>query len=81
MMTMKVKLARRRTENHARLCYDINKLNDTTIIKEFRATLCGKFAPLLLLDNIQDISIEMEKAINGTAMDMLGTYKKENILR
>ncbi|XP_069982173.1 craniofacial development protein 2-like [Penaeus vannamei] len=76
MMTMKVKLARR-TENHVRLCYDINKLNDTTIIEEFRATLGGKFAPILLLDNIQDISTEMEKAINATAMDMLGTYKKE----
>ncbi|XP_027212995.2 craniofacial development protein 2-like [Penaeus vannamei] len=77
MMTMKVKLASRRTENHARLCYDINKLNDTTIIEEFSATLGRKFAPLLLLDNIQNISTEMEKAVNDTAMDMLGTYKKE----
>nr|XP_027209727.1 uncharacterized protein LOC113803201 [Penaeus vannamei] len=53
---------------------------DVLIVQEFRATLGGKFAPLLLLDNIQEISTEMEKAINGTAMDMLGTYKKENIL-
>ena len=51
-LTMKLKLARRQKQNHARLRYDINKLKNKRILEEFRAILGGKFSPLLLLDNI-----------------------------
>ena len=48
MMTMKVTLASRQRQDYARLCYDIEKLKDTTISEKFRNTLGGKFAHLLL---------------------------------
>ena len=53
VMTMKVKLTRRQRQDQARLCCDIEKPKDPTILDELRATLGGEFAPLLLLDNIQ----------------------------
>ena len=77
MMTMKIKLARRQRQDYERLHYDIEKLKDPTTLEEFRNTLGGKFAPLLLLDNIQDISSKIENAINGTAKDVSGTCKKQ----
>ena len=56
IMAMKVKLIRRQRKDHTRLRYDIERLKDTAILDEFRATLGRKFTPLLLLDNIQDVS-------------------------
>ena len=78
MMTMKVKLTRRQRQDQARLCFDIEKLKDPTILNELRATLGGKFTPLLLLDSIQCISSQLENAINDTTRNVLGIYKKQN---
>ena len=47
------------------------------MFKEFRNTLGWKFAPLLLLDNIQDMSSQMENAINDTAKDVFCTCIKQ----
>ena len=77
MMTMKVKLTRKQRQDQARLCFNIEKLKGPTILNELRATLGGKFAPLLLLDNIQCISSQLENAINDTARNVLGICKKQ----
>ena len=77
MMTMKVKLTRRQRQDHTRLHFDIERLKDTAILDEFRDTLGRKFAPLFLLDNIQDVSSQMENVINDTSKDVFGICKKQ----
>ena len=62
-----------------RLKFDLDKLNDPLIAEQFKATLGGKFAPLLLFDensNIDDNVQTFEKATIETATDILG--KKTN---
>ena len=76
-MTVEMKLKKRSKHEQTRTRYDLNKLKDPAILRQFQAKLGGRFAPLLLLEDVQEISSEMKKVTNQTAEEVLGKQKME----
>ena len=75
MMTFKLKLKRLAKPKFTRLKFDLDKLNDPHIAEQFKATIGGKFGPLLLFENSSELeeSVEtFEKATIETATEILG---------
>ena len=55
MMTMKIKLKHSSKNRNTRVRYDLEKLKDEHILDIFQAQIGGRFAPLLLLNDPQDM--------------------------
>jgi hypothetical protein len=72
MMSMKLKLKKQQKKSNCRIKFDVDKLRDTDILSEFQANIRGKFAPLLLLDDPQDLANEMMEKMNEAAEEVLG---------
>ena len=51
MMTVKLKLKKVQSPVSTKIRFDINKLQDPEIAQRFKATVGGKFSPLLLLES------------------------------
>ena len=67
---------------YTRLKFDLEKLQDPLVADQFRASIGGKFGPLLLFNNDSDLESNIEtfeKATNETANEILGnkTTKKK----
>ena len=51
---------------HTRLKFDLEKLNNPNVLETFQAMICGKFAPLTIMDN-EDIDLDsMITTFNST---------------
>ena len=79
MMTFKLRLQRVKNQGSIRIRFSLEKLKDPNIAKIFRATIGGKFAPLLALEN-QDIDIDalinsFNSAVTETANNILGKHR------
>ena len=75
MTTFRVKLRRMAKPQYTRLKFDLDKLQDPLIVEQFQASIGGKFGPLLLFDDSNDIETNIEtfeKATIETATDILG---------
>ena len=60
--------------------YDLEKLKDRTLAKAFQAKICGKFAPLILLENenndIDTMITAMNIAVTETADEILSKHRR-----
>ena len=79
MMTFRVHLQRVKYQGSRRIKFSLEKLKDPNIAEIFRATIRGKFAPLLALEN-QDTEIDalintFNTAMTETANNILGKHR------
>ncbi|GFO17327.1 RNA-directed DNA polymerase from mobile element jockey-like [Plakobranchus ocellatus] len=56
MMTFALRLKKNKKRGNIRIKFDVDKLKDTNILTTFQANIGGRFAPLLVLDNDQDLT-------------------------
>ena len=75
MMTFKIRLNCRKKKNNNRVRFDLEKLKDPEIKKQYQQELQGRFAPLLLLNNVQEICDSFTNIVKETAKKVLGTTK------
>ena len=57
MMTFRLCIQRMKNQGNRKIRFSLEKLNDPNIAENFQATIGGKFAPLLALQN-QDTEID-----------------------
>ena len=79
MMTFRLHLQRVKNQGGIRTRFSLEKLTDPNIAESFRATIGGKFAPLLALEN-QDTKIDalinsFNTAVTETANNILGKHR------
>ena len=64
-----------------RIRFDLEKLNDPTVVSAFQATICGRFAPLaVLVDENADLDsmvTHFSKAVTDTAAELLGKQRRK----
>ena len=79
MMTFRLRPKRMKNQGNIRIRFSLEKLKGPNIAEFFRATIGGKFAPLLALEN-QDIKIDslinsFNTAVTETANKILGKHR------
>ena len=76
MMTFQTRLKNSRKPTEPRVMFDLEKLNDPTVMSAFQATIGGRFAPLpALVDEDADLDSRVthfNKAVTDTAAEPLG---------
>ncbi len=77
MTTMKLKLKKIRRPPSSRVKYDISRLSDAETLENFRIKIGGKFAPLLEMTEMQQITDLFTEGMNEVAMEILGKEKKK----
>jgi exonuclease III len=77
MMTMKTRLSRRSKPKNPRIRFNLEKLNDKSIAEEFQAKIGGKFAPLLLVEDIDELTEGFNQALTEVAQEVLGKQRKK----
>jgi len=55
-----------------RIKYNLEILKDPKVLEVFPATMCGRFAPLLFLEDPQELADSMTKELNEVAENVLG---------
>ena len=74
MMTFQTPLKNSRKPTQPRIRYDLEKLNDPTVMSAFQATIGGRFAPLAtLVDGDADLDsmvTHFNKAVTDTAAEL-----------
>ena len=75
MMTFQTHLKNSRKPTQPRIRFDLEKLNDPTVMSAFQATIGGRFAPLAtLVDEDADLDsmvTHFNKAVTGSGHDMV----------
>ena len=75
VMTFPTRLKNSRKPTHLRIRFDLEKLNDPTVMSAFQATIGGRFAPLAtLVDEDADLDsmvTNFNKAVTDTAAELL----------
>ena len=79
MMTFRLRLQRMKNQGNIRIRFSLGKLKDPNIAEFFRASIGGKFAPLLALES-QDTEIDtlinsFNTAVAETANTILGKHR------
>ena len=78
MMNFRVQLKGTKKLSNSRFKLDLEKLKHPTISEEFQATLGGKFAPLLLLEeDLKSITNTFTEVMTETANEVLGKSQKK----
>ena len=81
MMTFQTCLKNSRKPTQPRIRFDLEKLNDPTVMSAFQATLGGGFAPLaILVDEDADLHsmvTHFNKAVTDTAAELLGKQRRK----
>ena len=80
MMTFRVRLKKARKPNQPRLRFDLEKLRDPVVACTFQATIGGKLAPLIGL-NDEDMDIDTmittyNTAVTDAASEILGKKRR-----
>ena len=74
MMTFKLHLQRVKNQGSIRIRFSLEKLKDPDITEIFQATIRGKFAPLLALENQDTLINSFNAAVTDTANNILGKH-------
>ena len=81
MMTFQTRLKNSRKPTQPRISFDLEKLNDPTVMSVFQATIGGRCAPLaMLVDEDADLDsmvIHFSKAVTDTAAELLGKQRRK----
>ena len=80
-MTFQTRLKNSRKPTQPRIKFDLEKLNDRTVISAFQATIVGRFAPLaMLVDEDADLDsmvTHCNKAVTDTEAELLGKQRRK----
>ena len=81
VMTFQIHLMNTRKPTQPRIRFDLEKLNDPTVMSAFQATIGGRFAPLAtLVDEDADLdcmATHFNKAVTDTAAELLGKQRRK----
>ena len=81
MMTFQTRLKNSRKPIQPRIRFDIEKLNDPTVMSALQATIGGRFAPLaMLVDEDADLHsmvTHFNKAVTDTEAELLGKQHRK----
>ena len=81
MLTFQTRLKNSRKPTQPRIRFDLEKLNDPTVMSAFQATIDGRFAPLAtLVDEDADLDsmvTHFNKAVTDTAAELLGKQRRK----
>ena len=81
MMTFQTPLKNSRKPTQPRIRFDLEKLNDPTVMSAFQATIGGRFAPLAMLVNedadLDSMVTHFNKAVTDTAAELLGKQRRK----
>ena len=77
-MTIKIKLKKANKSHNFIIKFDLEILNDPLVKQEFQCKIGGRFAPLMLLNDMQQLIVEFSKKAKETANAMLGKRRKIN---
>ena len=81
VMTFQTHLKNLRKPTRPRIRFDLEKLNDPTVMCVFQATIGGRFAPLaMLVDEDADLDsmvTHFNKAVTDTAAELLGKPRQK----
>ena len=75
MMAIKVKLLKKCREKVVCIKYDVEKMKDPNTAEQFKAEIRGKFAPLLLLRDLNEQTDPFKEVMNQTAATIIGKNK------
>ena len=78
MMTFKLHLKRTKKQQHARIKFDVDKLEDRHVAEVFQAMIGGKFAALSILDSdmdLQTLTDTFNAAVTDTGNEILGKHR------
>ena len=82
IMNFKTRLKKAKAPKYTRVKYNLDKLKDPTIRESFQASIGGKFAPLLLLeDDAEDaeaLTTKFNLVMNEAAQEVLGKQRHKN---
>ena len=81
VMTFQTRLKNSRNLTQPRIRFDLEKLNDPTVMTAFQATIGGRFAPIAsLVDEDADLdsmATHFNKAVTDTAAELLGKQRRK----
>ena len=81
MMTFQTRLKNSRKPTQPRIRFDLEKLNDPTVMSAFRATIGGRFAPLATLVDedaeLYSMVTHFNKAVTDSAAELLGKQRRK----
>ena len=81
MMTFQTRLKNSGKPTQPRIRFDLEKLNDLTVMSAFQATIDGRFAPLATLvdedDDLDSMVTRFNKAVIDTAAEILGNQRRK----
>ena len=81
VMTFQTRLKNSRKPTQARIRFDLEKLNDPTVMSVFQATIGGRFAPLATLvdedADLDSMATHFSKAVTDTAAELLGKQRQK----
>ena len=81
MMTLQTRLKNSRKPTVPRIRFDLEKLNDPTVMNAFQATICGRFAPLATLvdegTDLDSMVTHFNKAVTNIAAELLGKQRRK----
>ena len=84
MMTFQARHKNSRKPTQPRIMFELEKLNDPTVMSVFQATIGGRFAPLAtLVDENADLDsmvTDFNKAVTDTAAELLGMQRRKRKL-
>ena len=81
MMTFQTRLKNSRKPTQPRIRFDLEKLNDPTVMSAFQTTIDGRFAPLAMLADedadLDSMVTHFSKAVTDTAAELLGKQRRK----
>ena len=81
MMTFQTRLKNSRKPTQPRIRFDLEKLNDPTVMCAFQANIGGRFAPLATLVDVDadlnSMVIPFNKAVTDTAAELIGKQRRK----
>ena len=81
METFQTRLKNSRKPTQPRIRFDLEKLNDLTVMSVFQATIGGRFAPLATLveegADLDSMVTHFNKAVTDTAAELLGQQRRK----
>ena len=81
VMTFQTRLKNSRKPTQPRIRFDLEKLNDSTLMSAFKATIGGRFQPLATLvdedANLDSMATHFNKAVTDTTAELLGKKRRK----
>jgi len=77
-MTIQLKLRRMKRTENPRIKYNLKMLTNLKVLEVFQVMMGWRFAPLLFLEDPQELEDSMTKELNEVAENVLGRKRKKH---